>query len=42
MLEAIIYTLTSIDGIDKVIIKVEGEVLNKLPNSKNKYTNSTK
>lgn len=34
MLEAIIYTLTSIDGIDKVIIKVEGEVLNKLPNSK--------
>lgn len=28
MLEAIIYTLTSIDGIDKVIIKVEGEVLN--------------
>lgn len=35
MLEAIIYTLTSIDGIDKVIIKVEGEVLDKLPNSKN-------
>lgn len=35
MIEAIIYTLTSIDGIDKVIIKVEGEVLNKLPNSKN-------
>ena len=34
MLEAIIYTLTSIDGIDKVIIKVEGEVLNKLTNSK--------
>lgn len=33
MIEAIIYTLTSIDGIDKVIIKVEGEVLNKLPNS---------
>ena len=34
MLEAIIYTLTSIDGIDKVIIKVEGENLTKLPNSK--------
>ena len=34
MIESIIYTLTSIDGIDKVIIKVEGEVLNKLPNSK--------
>lgn len=33
MLEAIIYTLTSIDGIDKIIIKVEGEVLNNLPNS---------
>ena len=34
MLEAIIYTLTSIDGIDNVIIKVEGEVLKELPNSK--------
>ena len=33
MIEAIVYTLTSIDGIDKVIIKVEGEVLDKLPNS---------
>ena len=31
MIEAIIYTLTSIEGIDKVIIKVEGEVLSKLP-----------
>ena len=31
MIEAIVYTLTSIEGIDKVIIKVEGEVLNKLP-----------
>ena len=31
MIEAIVYTLTSIDGIDKVIIKVEGEVLDKLP-----------
>ena len=33
MIESIIYTLTSIDGIDKVIIQVEGEVLSKLPNS---------
>lgn len=33
MLEAIIYTLTSIDGIDKIIIKVEGEMLNNLPKS---------
>lgn len=31
MIESIVYTLTSIDGIDKVIIKVEGEVLDKLP-----------
>ena len=34
MIESIIFTLTSIDGIDKVIIKVEGEVLDKLPYSK--------
>lgn len=33
MLEAIIYSLTSIDGIDKVIIEVEGELLTKLPHS---------
>lgn len=33
MIEAIIYSLTSIEGIDKVIIQVEGEVLTKLPNS---------
>ena len=33
MIESLIYSLTNIDGIDKVIIKVEGEVLNKLPNS---------
>lgn len=33
MIEAIVYTLTSIDGIDKVVIKVEGEVLVHLPNS---------
>ncbi len=35
MIEAIIYTLTSIDGIDKVIIKVEGEVLKKFPSGTN-------
>ena len=35
MIEAMIYTLTSIDGIDKVIIKVEGEILNKLPSGTN-------
>ena len=34
MLEALIYSLTSLEGIDKVIIKVEGEVLSKLPHSK--------
>ena len=34
MIESIIYSLTSIDGIDKVIIKVEGKPLEKLPNSK--------
>lgn len=34
MLESIIYTLTSIDGIDSVIIKVEGNTLKELPNSK--------
>lgn len=33
MIESIVFTLTSIDGIDKVIIKVEGEPLKKLPNS---------
>ena len=36
MIEALTYSLTSIEGIDKVIIQVEGEVLSKLPNS-NKY-----
>ena len=35
MLEAIIYTLTSIDGLDKVKILVEGSPLDKMPNSKN-------
>lgn len=34
MIESIIFTLTSIDGIDKVIIKVEGETLTNLPHSK--------
>lgn len=34
MIEAIVYSLTSIDGIDKVIIKVDGVELTKLPNSK--------
>ena len=33
MIEAIVYTLTSLDSVDKVIIKVNGEVLTKLPNS---------
>lgn len=34
MIESIIYTLTSIEGIDKVIIKVEGKLLDRLPYSK--------
>lgn len=34
MIESIIYTLTSIKGIDKIIIKVEGNVLTNLPHSK--------
>ena len=34
MIESIIFTLTNIDGIDKVIIKVEGEILDRLPYSK--------
>ncbi len=33
MIESIIYSLTSIEGIEKVIIQIEGEVLTKLPNS---------
>ena len=33
MIEAIVYTLTSIDGNDKVVIQVEGEVLSHLPDS---------
>lgn len=34
MIESIVYTLTSIEGIDKVNIQVEGKELTKLPNSK--------
>lgn len=34
MIESIVYTLTSIKGIDKIIIKVEGEILKNLPHSK--------
>ena len=34
MIEAITYTLTSIDGIDKITIQVEGKNLEELPNSK--------
>ncbi len=34
MIESIVYTLTSIEGIDKVSILVEGQELTKLPNSK--------
>lgn len=34
MVESIIYTLTSIKGIDKIIIKVEGNILTNLPHSK--------
>jgi len=34
MMEALIYTLTSIEGINKVIVYVEGDVLTKLPKTK--------
>ena len=34
MIESIIYTLTSINGIDKIIIKVDGKILTNLPHSK--------
>lgn len=34
VIEAIIYTLTSIDNVDKVIIYVEGKILTKLPKTK--------
>jgi germination protein M len=34
MIEAIVYTATSIDEVDKVIIYVEGDILSKLPKTK--------
>ena len=34
MVEAIVYTLTSIENVDKVIIYVEGDILTKLPKTK--------
>lgn len=34
MLSSIIYSLTSIEGINKISIYIEGNILNKLPNSK--------
>ena len=34
MIEAIIYTLTSIDKVDKIILYVEGDILTKLPKTK--------
>ncbi len=34
MIEAIVYSLTSIDGVDNVIIYVNGEILSKLPKTK--------
>ncbi len=34
VIEAIIYTLTSIDNVDKVIIYVDGKILTKLPKTK--------
>ena len=36
MIEALTYTLTSIKGIDKLIIKVEGEILDSLPSGTKK------
>lgn len=40
IVEAIVYTLTSIDGVDKIIIYVEGDILTKLPQT-NKNLPST-
>ena len=34
IIEAIVYTLTSIDGVDKIILYVEGNILTKLPKTK--------
>lgn len=36
LIESLTYTLTSIDGIDKLEIYIEGEKLNRLPNSQEK------
>ena len=33
LIESIIYTITSIDGIDSIIIKIDGQILKKLPKS---------
>ena len=38
MIEAIIYSLTSVEGIDKVTIQVEGKTLENLPHSKKNIT----
>mgnify|MGYP004662749657 FL=1 len=40
MIESIVYTLTSIEGIDKVNIQVEGKELTKLPHSKKNISTS--
>jgi len=34
MIEAIVYTLTSIDGVEQIIIYVDGDILTKLPKTK--------
>ena len=34
IIEAIVYTLTNIEGVDKIILYVDGDILNKLPKSK--------
>jgi len=34
IIEAIVYTLTNIEEVDKIILYVEGDILNKLPKSK--------
>lgn len=34
MIEAIVYTLTNVEGINKIILYVEGDILTKLPKSK--------
>ena len=36
MIEAIVYSITSLDNIDFVSIYVEGKILNKLPHSNKK------